>query len=297
MNQINLVNQTELPTQGVVIQRKGNVMKLIEKAMFYLLFSLVTMTIVFPFIWMLLTSFKPENKVVTFPPQLFSDTYTVINYIDVMLRVPFGMFFVNTVIFATATTLISLFLDSLSAYALARFKFPGRDALFLLILATMMVPFQVTMIPLFLTIFNLGMINTFVGLILPRATNAFGIFMLRQFFMTIPAELEDAARIEGCGAFRIYWQIILPLSKPALATLAVLHFTYNWNDLMWPMIVTTSTEMRTLPSGLALFMGTHVVEYALLMAGATIALLPLAIIFILAQRHFMEGLSFSGVKG
>lgn len=262
----------------------------------YLILALTALAVAFPFIWMLLTSLKPETDVVTYPPRLFPQEITFVNYIDIWKRVPFATFFLNTVIFAGSVTLLSLFLDSLAAYALSRLPFPGRDLIFLVILATLMVPFQVTMIPLFITIYGIGWINTFAGLIVPRATNAFGIFMLRQFFLTIPPALEDAARVDGCGEFRIYWQIILPLSKPALATLAVFHFMYNWNDFLWPLIITTSVRMRTLPAGLALFMGQHVVEYAILTAGATIALAPLIIAFLFAQKYFVRGIALTGLK-
>ncbi|MBC7217607.1 MAG: carbohydrate ABC transporter permease [Candidatus Caldatribacterium sp.] len=245
---------------------------------------------------MFLTSFKPEADVVTYPPRLFPRDITLANYVDIWKRIPFSVFFLNTLIFAGSVTLLSLFLDSLTAYALSRLSFPGRDVIFLVILATLMVPFHVIMISLFVTIYRMGWVNTYAALIVPRATNAFGIFMLRQFFLTIPPALEDAARIDGCSEFRIYWQIILPLSKPALATLAVFHFMYNWNDLLWPLIVTTSTRMRTLPAGLALFMGKHVVEYAILMAGATIALAPLILGFLFAQRYFVRGIVLTGLK-
>jgi multiple sugar transport system permease protein len=159
-----------------------------------------------------------------------------------------------------------------------------------------MIPFQITLIPLFLTVFHLGWLDTYQGLIVPRATNAFGIFLLRQFFVTLPRELDDAARVDGAGEFRIYWQIILPLSLPALATLAVFHFMYNWNDFLWPLVITSSPEMRTLPAGLTLFMGQHVIEHSILMAGAAISLLPLAIAFVFLQRYFVRGVAMTGLK-
>lgn len=278
---------------GKPLGGKGGCLK---KVAVYLVLSLVAVFIVFPFAWMFLTSFKPEADVVTYPPRLFPRDITLANYVDIWKRIPFSVFFLNTLIFAGSVTLLSLFLDSLTAYALSRLSFPGRDVIFLVILATLMVPFHVIMISLFVTIYRMGWVNTYAALIVPRATNAFGIFMLRQFFLTIPPALEDAARIDGCSEFRIYWQIILPLSKPALATLAVFHFMYNWNDLLWPLIVTTSTRMRTLPAGLALFMGKHVVEYAILMAGATIALAPLILGFLFAQRYFVRGIVLTGLK-
>jgi multiple sugar transport system permease protein len=159
-----------------------------------------------------------------------------------------------------------------------------------------MVPFQITLIPLYLIVSQLGWLNSFAGLIVPRATNAFGIFFLRQFFLTIPLELDEAARIDGASEFRIYRSIILPLSKPALATLAIFHFMYNWNDFLWPLVITTSTDMRTLPAGLALFIGSYTVEHPLLLAAATITLLPLLVAFVVAQKQFVRGIAATGIK-
>jgi multiple sugar transport system permease protein len=252
--------------------------------------------ILLPFIWMVATSLKTEGQIFSNPAQLLPSQPTVQAYIDVWRRIPFGRFFINSVIFAGSVTIVSLFLDSMAAYAFARLRFKGRDILFWVVLATLMVPFQITLIPLFLTVFHLGWLDTYQGLIVPRATNAFGIFLLRQFFLTLPPELDDAARIDGAGEFRIYWQIILPLSLPALATLAVFHFMYNWNDFLWPLIITSSPEMRTLPAGLTLFMGNYVIEHAILMAGATISLLPLAIAFVFLQRYFVRGVAMTGLK-
>jgi multiple sugar transport system permease protein len=254
------------------------------------------LAVVFPFIWMLLTSVKPESEVVKYPPQLLPDVWTLEAYTNIWQRVPFGRFFLNSLLFAGGVTLISLFLDSLTAYALSRLQFPGRDVIFIIILIALMLPFQVTFIPLYVTVHELGLLNTFGGLIIPRATNAFGIFMLRQFFSTLPRELDDAARIDGASELYIYSRIVLPLSKPALATLAVFHFMYNWNDFLWPLLITSTTDMRTLPAGLALFMGQHVVEYAVLMAGATLALAPLFVAFLFAQRYFVQGIALTGLK-
>ena len=203
----------------------------------------------------------------------------------------------NTVVFAVGVTIISLTLDSFAAYAFARLQFWGRDVLFTLVLVTLMLPFQVSMVPLFSLLHRFGWLDTYAGLIIPRASNAFGIFFLRQFFRGIPVELEDAAYVDGASTWRIYWQIILPLSKPALVTLTIFHFMYNWNDFLWPLIMTTTMEMRTLPTGLALFMGQHVVEYAVLMAGVVLSLLPITLAFLAAQKYFVQGIALTGLKG
>jgi multiple sugar transport system permease protein len=252
--------------------------------------------VIFPFIWMIFTSLKFEKDVFTYPPRLLPAEWTLENYVNIWNRMPMLLFFRNSIIFAGGVTTISLFLDSLAAYAFSRLEFPGRDTLFIFVLIALMLPFQVTFIPLYVTVRNLGMLNSFTGLIIPRATNAFGIFMLRQFFNGIPRELDDAARIDGAGEFYIYSRIILPLSGPALATLTIFHFMYNWNDFLWPVLITKTADMRTLPAGLALFMGEHVVENALLMAGTTLALFPLFVAFLFAQRYFVRSIVMSGLK-
>ena len=258
--------------------------------------ALCAVAVVFPFIWMVLTSLKPEAEVVRYPPRVLPESWTFEAYVNIWDRVPFGRFFLNSLAFAGGVTVISLFLDSLTAYALARLEFPGRDLLFVLILIALMLPFQVTFIPLYVTVQRLGLLDSYAGLILPRATNAFGIFMLRQFFITIPRELNDAARIDGAGEFTIYRRVILPLAGPALATLTIFHFMYNWNDFLWPLLIMSSTVKQTIPAGLALFMGQHVVEYAVLMAGATLALLPLFVAFLFAQKYFVRGIAMTGLK-
>jgi len=258
--------------------------------------AVMALAIVFPFVWMVLTSFKPEAQIAQYPPRLLPDSWTLENYQNVWSRIPFARLLLNSVILAGGVTLVSLLLDSMAAYALSRLDFPGRDAIFIIILVALMLPFQVMFIPLFVVVHDLGMLDSYSGLIVPRATNAFGIFMLRQFFMTLPRELDEAARIDGASEFGIYWRIILPLSGPALATLAIFHFMYNWNDFLWPLLITSSTEMRTLPAGLALFVGQHVVEYGVVMAGAVLTLLPLLVAFLFAQRYFIQGIAMTGIK-
>ncbi len=268
----------------------------IGTAALYLALTVLALAILFPFIWMVLTSLKAEGDIAAFPPHLLPRQFSLAAYSEVWQRLPLLTFFQNTLIFAGGVTLVSLTFDSLTAYALARLDFPGRTVVFVVILATLMIPVQVTMIPVFVIVYHLGWLNTYAGLIIPRATNAFGIFMLRQFFMTVPRELDQAARIDGCGELGIYWRIILPLSKSALATLAVFHFMYNWNDLLWPLVMTTSTGMETLTVGLATLTGQHEYEYAVLMAGATLALAPLIIAFLSVQRYFIQGIALTGLK-
>lgn len=249
-----------------------------------------------PFIWMLSASFRTERDLFGNPASLLPTEWTLHGYQGVWEQLPFLLLVFNTIVFAGVTTLLTLLFDSMCAYALARIDFRGRTIAFWLVLVTLMVPFQVTLIPVFVELFHLDWLNTYQGLIIPRATSAFGIFLFRQFFVSIPRELDEAARIDGAGHFRIYWQIILPLAKPAIATVAVLNFTALWNDLLWPLVVTSTPEMRTLPAGLALFGGQHVTDHAVLMAGAVISLLPIAIAFFLAQRYFVAGVATTGLK-
>lgn len=249
-----------------------------------------------PFIWMVGGSFRSEADLFAAPERLLPTEWTLDGYISIWEELPFLRLLLNSFIFAGVTTFLCLLFDSMCAYALARLSFRGSTLLFWLVIATLMVPFQVTLIPVFIQLFHLGWLDTYQGLIIPRATSAFGIFMLRQFFLSIPRELDEAARIDGAGHLRIYAQVILPLAKPALATLAVLHFMNLWNDLLWPLIVTSSTDMRTLPAGLTLFGGQHVTDHAVLLAGATISLLPLALAFFLAQKYFVAGVATTGLK-
>jgi multiple sugar transport system permease protein len=252
--------------------------------------------VLLPFAWMIGTSFKPESDVFGYPLRLQPTHPTFSNYVSIWHQLPFARLLVNSVIFAGGVTVISVFFDSLAAYALARLRFPGRTIAFYLVLATLMVPFQVTLIPLFNLVFQLHWLNTYQGLIVPRATSAFGIFLLRQFFVSIPRELDEAARVDGASEWHIYSRIMLPLAKPALATLAVFYFMNNWNDFLWPLVIATSTSHENLPAGLTLFSGQYVIQHGVLMAGAVITLLPLAVAFLLAQRYFVRGIATTGIK-
>ena len=251
---------------------------------------------VVPFLWMLGGSFRSEADLFADPARILPATWTLHGYREIWNELPFLRLVLNSFVFAGVTTLLCLLFDSMAAYALARLKFKGQNLAFWLVIATLMVPVQITLVPVFMTLFDLGWLNTYQGLIIPRATSAFGIFLLRQFFMQIPRELDEAARIDGANHLRIYWQIILPLAKPALATLAVLHFTNLWNDLLWPLVMTSTSDMRTLPAGLTLFGGQHVTDHAVLLAGATISLLPLAVAFALAQKYLVQGVATTGIK-
>ncbi len=249
-----------------------------------------------PFIWMVGVAFRTPADLYSNPASLFPLHWNLDGFRAVLTQLPFGRLVLNTFVFAGGATLLLLLFDSLTAFALARLKFRGQNAVFVVILATLMVPFQVTLIPVFLLLFDLGWLDTIKGLIIPRATSALGIFMLRQFFLQIPRELDEAARIDGASAFGVYWRVILPMAKPALASLFIIQFTALWNDFLWPLIVTSDINKRTLPAALTLFSSQSGVDHAALMAGATISLAPLAIAFLLLQRFFVQGVATTGMK-
>jgi multiple sugar transport system permease protein len=254
-------------------------------------------TMLFPFLWMVSTSLKTESEVFQWPPRLLPWPPLWENYREAWAIAPFGRYFLNTALVAVSVTGVSLFLNSLAAYAFARLRFPGRDFLFLALLATMMIPFQVTMIPTFLILERLGWLDSYLGLTVPGFAGAFGIFMLRQFMLSIPEELLDAGRIDGCSELRVYGQIVLPLCKPALATLATFTFMGAWNDFILPLMVVKSDEMRTLTLAVAaLSSGLYVMSFPLMMAAATFVILPVLTVFLAAQRFFTRSIVMGGFK-
>ena len=219
------------------------------------------------------------------------------NYVRAWKVVPFARFYLNSIIVVVLTTAGQVATSALSAYAFARLHFPGRDKIFFAYLATMMIPGAVTMIPVFILLRSLGWIDTYKALILPGIFTAYGTFMLRQFFLTLPKDLEDAAKIDGCGYFGIFWKILLPLSRPALATLTTFTFMGTWMNFMWPLVVINSHEKFTLPVGLAYFQSLHHTDWTLLMAGSLMMILPVLLLFVFNQRYFVEGIKLSGIKG
>lgn len=260
-----------------------------------LLFVGIAITLA-PFIWMISTSFKSSESVFTFPPQWIPKHPTIEQYQTLFREVNFLQFFKNSVIVAFGITLFSLFLNSLGGFAFAKHKFPGREKIFALLLATMMVPGQITMIPVFLMLKTVGLINSYWGLIIPAGASAFGIFLMRQFITTIPTDLIESARIDGCSEFRIYWTIILPLCKPVIAALGVFTFMGSWNAFLWPLIVMIRENMYTLPVALANLSGQHATKFGLLMAGAVVVVIPVLIVFIVAQRYVIKGVAVTGLK-
>lgn len=268
--------------------------KILHTAVMLLLLA----AIIFPFLWLFVSSFKLEKEIISWPPTLFSSTgtYTLANYTKVFNTIPLWKYIFNTVIFAGGVVLSQLLFDSMAAYAMARLHFKGKKLLSYLVLLAMMIPFQVYMIPLFFEVNTLGLLDTFWGLILPRMVMPFGIFLMRSSFVGLPRDLEEAARIDGVSEIGIFFRIMLPLVKPGLLTLAIITLMNNWNDLLYPMMLTSNPQMRTLSAGLALFTGENVFSYGPILAGTVISIIPLLVAYIFAQKYFISGVAMSGMK-
>jgi multiple sugar transport system permease protein len=263
----------------------------------FFLLTVLALTMLVPFLWMLSTSLMVDQEVYQFPPRLFPSTWRWANFPEALTLQPFSRFFLNTAVVAGASVAGQLLFCSMAAYAFARLRFPGRDRLFAVYLSTMMIPAIVTMIPAFLLIVRFGWMNTYWALCTPTLSSIWGIFLLRQFFMTIPRDLEDAARIDGASEWTVFARVVLPLSKPALATLAVFAFMGSWKDFLWPLIVTNRTEMRTVEVGIASFSTMYATDWPHQMAAAVVVLAPVVIVFVLAQKYFVRGITMSGIKG
>lgn len=280
-------------------RNKTGLRSTVVKILNYALLTLIALFMAGPFLWMLSTSFKEPSALFRFPPEWIPEPVSTQAYQAVLQGMSFPQFVLNSAKISVFATIGQVLSCSLAAYAFARMNFKGKEALYFILLATMMIPFQVTMIPVFFIMKFLGWIDTHYALIVPSFFGgAFGTFLLRQFFASIPKDLEDAARIDGCGRFRIFWQIIMPLSKPALATLAVLTFMTYWNDLLGPVIFLSSVEKMTLTVGLAsLQTGSTIARYDILMAGAMISLVPMLVVYVLAQKWIVRGITMTGLKG
>jgi len=277
------------------MHRKRGSVSLSEASGIFILF-LGALSMVLPFLWMVSTSLKTYNEAFQVPPSFIPQVPQWGNYTEVLNSVPFGRFYFNSIVTSTAITLGQLITCSMGAYAFARLNFKGRDKIFVIYLATLMVPAQVTMIPTFIIVKWLGWIDSFKALIIPSIFSAYGTFLLRQFYMSIPMELEEAVRIDGGGAYRCFFQIILPLTKPALATLGTFVFLFFWNNFLWPLLVTNTTEMFTLPMGIQLFAGRFTAQWHLMMAASTMAMLPMIVVYLFAQKYFVEGIAMTGLK-
>jgi multiple sugar transport system permease protein len=263
----------------------------------YAIVILVTLTMLAPFAWMLSASFKLNRDVFSFPIEWIPSEPRWQNYVDIWQKIPLGLFVYNTAKLTVIVTILQLLTSSFAAYAFAKLRFPYRNVLFLAYIATIAMPWQVYMVPQFLLMRELGLNNTHLALISIQAFTAFGVFLMRQFYMSIPDELCEAARIDGMSEYGIWRRIMLPLSMPALSTLTIFTFVTTWNDFLGPLIYLTKTELKTIQIGIRLFISQYSAEYGLIMAASVVALVPVLIVFLVLQRFFVEGIASTGLKG
>ena len=269
----------------------------------HLILVVGSLMMILPYVWMIATSLKSQDQMLTYPPQWIPTEFVWQNYVRAWQAAPFAKYFFNSIVVALAVTFGDLITGALAAYAFARIRFPGRDALFALYIASMMIPHKMTIITSYLVLTKFGEVNSAFGLdsyfalIAPFLASAFGVFLLRQSFLQIPNELEDAAILDGCGRLGFLWRIVVPLSRPALATLALFAFMGNWNSYLWPLIVTNSNEMRTVQIGLRYFVGQEgASQWGLLMAAAVFVSLPVVAVYLLVQKQFVQGIAATGIK-
>jgi multiple sugar transport system permease protein len=250
-----------------------------------------------PFLWMLLSSVKTEAEIRHVPPTWWPETFTFTNYQRLFSELDFPKYFGNSVIVAVLVTAGNLIFCSALGYALAKLKFPGKKLLFLLVLGMLMVPGMAVFVPQFVLVSNLNLVNTYAGLVLPFLAGPFGVFLMRQYLLSLPDELIEAARVDGAGEFRIFWRIVLPLSRPALATLGILTFLASWNNFLWPLVVATTEDKYTLPVALALYsVGQNRINFGLALAGAVVVVVPVLLVFLFLQRFFLRGIATTGLK-
>lgn len=271
--------------------------KLLSKSLIYILLIIGAIFILVPFLWMISTSLKPSNEVLIMPPKWIPSKIIWENYKVAWEAAPFKIYFKNSLIVTICVTLGELITTILAAFAFSRIEFKGRDVIFTLLVATMMVPGEVLTIPNFVTLSKLGWIDSYKALIIPWCASVYSIYLLKQHFMSIPEELYNAAKIDGCTDFKFLWTIMVPLASPAIITLVILKVISSWNSFLWPLIVTNSQEMRTLPVALSAFTNEFGTDYNVLMAATNIIVLPVMIFYIILQKHIIAGVSKQGVKG
>ena len=280
-----------------VVMKKKKSRAVLRRVLLYIVLILIAVIMVLPFLWMLSTSLKTQYDAVKIPPVWIPDPPQWENYVKLFTEQPMFQFMLNTIKIVFFVVLGQLFFSSLAAYSFARISFKGRNVVFFFYIATLMVPGQVTMIPTYLMFAKAGLTDNHLALILPAFFSAFGVFLLRQFFMSLPRELEEAAEIDGCNPFMTYWRIMLPLVVPAMLTLGVFTLMNTWNDYMGPLIYLSSPEKYTMTLGIAYFKGVYTTQWNLVMAGSIVSVVPILIAYLCAQKYFIEGIAFSGVKG
>ena len=272
--------------------------EILRKLLLYVLLTIIALITIGPFLWLLSTALKSGGEnIFSYPPSLIPKNPTLINFKKVWNTVAIGRFFLNSTLVALATIAINIFVSALAAYPLARMDFKFKNIIFYGILGTMMVPFQILMISLYIISVKSGMTDSYAGLILPVAVNAFGIFLLRQAFITIPVDIEEAAIIDGCNSFQIWYKVLLPLIKPSIATLAIFTFMMSWSRFMWPLIVISDPQYYTLPVGISYLSGLFSSNWRLIASGSLISIIPIIIIFLFLQRYFIKGAMAGAIKG
>ncbi|RXZ72582.1 carbohydrate ABC transporter permease [Agromyces albus] len=294
-----LADELAPPAAGrrLTAKRRGPRLKPAKRVLLYVLLAALTLLIFVPFFWMVSSSLKHNNQVFSIPIQWIPTEFVWSNYVDIWTRIPLLTYLKNSLFLSVTITFLQVLTGSFAAYGFSKMRFKGRDVLFVIYIATIAVPWQAYMIPQYIMMQNAGLVNTHLSIILLQAFGAFGVFLMRQYYMTIPDELSEAARIDGLNEYRIWWRIILPLTKPALASLALLTFVSTWNDYMGPFIYFTSNDLWTVQIGLRSFVGQFDAEYAMIMTGSVISVIPIVIVFLLGQRFFIQGIATSGLKG
>lgn len=286
-------------TAATVSNRSRLPRKILRLIPTYLLMVFIAALVIMPLIWMLSTALKPQSQWFAKEIEWLPRTWTLNNFERLFSnpRTPIGLWFFNSVLIASMTTALVLAVDSLAAYAYARMEFPGRKLIFGIMLLTLFLPGMMFLVPNFLTVDNLGLLNNWAGVIFPALAGVFGVFFLRQFFEGIPKELEEAAAIDGANRFQIFYKIVLPLAKPALATLGILTFLGSWNDFLWPLLILQKTELKTLPPGLRTLQDAYASDYGLMLAGAVVVAVPVLVIYIALQRYIVQSVAATGLKG
>jgi putative chitobiose transport system permease protein len=270
----------------------------LQTPIIYSILAIIAIITLFPLLWLISTSLKsPTENILQSPPQLLPTQPTLENFATVWQSLPFGQYLYNSILVALLTVGLNLLFSALAAYPLARLSFPGRDGIFLAIVSTIMIPFQIVMIPLYILTVELGLRNTYLGMIFPSLASAFGIFLLRQAFMSVPKEIEEAARMDGSSELGLWWYVMLPAIRPALVTLAIFVFIGAWSDFLWPLIVIQDESLYTLPLGVAKLAGTFSLDWRLVAAGSIISIAPVLILFLFLQRYIVPTDTGSGVKG
>ena len=289
-----------MPPSSTVVKSPiaPNLRRFVDGVKLYLLLGAIALAMLLPLLWLVSTAFKsPTEDIFQFPPRLIPAQPTLENFVKVWNSNPFGQYLFNSVLVAVLTVALNLLFCSLAAYPLARLKFRGREAIFSLIVSTILIPFQIVMIPLYILAVNLGLRNTYLGLIFPAIASAFGIFLLRQAFQGVPKELEEAARMDGCSELGIWWFVMLPSIRPALVTLTIFVFIGSWSDFLWPLILLDQPQYYTLPLGVAKLAGAFSLDWRLIAAGSVISIAPILFFFLLMQRYIVPTDAGSGVKG